>query len=215
MEEDKINNKIKKNNEKQQNKAATIIFGTIGVICIAFAIWIMISSSQSNFDYKGIKVEITKEIAPYKVSLPVYKNTITGGAVIDNSKENYFYLRNDPRKIENISFSGQINLKKDMVVNMTGDLMCSGQGILGITNLARLYSAMKVNVVKDQNATCDTEGRYMFLQIEKGNETKIEQNGPACYRIEVNNCEILKATEKFMLESVVQFSNDLKNSSKI
>jgi hypothetical protein len=46
----------------------------------------------------------------------------------------------------------------------------------------------------------------MFVQIEEGEETRIEQFGPSCYKLIVNDCEILPATERFMIEVFSEFN---------
>ncbi len=199
-ENKEIQREIKKIGNKQQNKTIMIILVLIGVFILAFVVWIVISNTQSHFEYKGVSFEITKEIAPYRTNLPEFKSSVTGWAIMTDNNY-YFYLRNDPRKLDNISFNGEIILRKDVVINSTGDFMCGGKGILGITNLVRLYNGIGANVIKDQNATCDEQGRYMLLQIEAGNETRIDQNGPSCYLMQINNCEILEATERFMVET--------------
>ena len=62
-----------------------------------------------------------------------------------------------------------------------------------------------IKVIKDPNATCDSEGKYMFLNIQPGETTKIKQTGPSCYVMEVKDCEILKATERMMVETFVRY----------
>jgi hypothetical protein len=98
-----------------------------------------------------------------------------------------------------------------MVINMTNDFNCNGDGIIALANLVKLYSIMGASVIKDENATCDLQGSYMFLRIENGNQTKIEQFGPACYKIYVNNCEILAGTEKFMTETFSEIIKAMKS----
>ena len=58
--------------------------------------------------------------------------------------------------------------------------------------------------MKDENASCDAEGEYMFIQIEEGEETNVEQFGPSCYKLIVSDCEILPVTERFMIEMFVK-----------
>ena len=64
-------------------------------------------------------------------------------------------------------------------------------------------------MVKDENATCDISGRYSYFTLKPGNETKIKQEFPFCYDIVVNNCEVLEATEKIMLEILVKRNNEI------
>ena len=115
------------------------------------------------------------------------------------------YLRNDPRKL-NVPVDNKINFKENMVINMTEDFNCNGDGIIALANLVKLSELMDIRVIKDPNASCDAEGRYMFVQIQEGDETSIEQFGPACYNLNINNCEILEVTEQLMLEIFFRFN---------
>jgi hypothetical protein len=44
----------------------------------------------------------------------------------------------------------------------------------------------------------------MLVNVVNSTQTNIEQKGTSCYQINVNNCEVLKATEKFMIEVLVK-----------
>ena len=181
---------------KSENKMLIKILFALGIMIVSFfGVWFFMNS-LNNFGYKGINFEVVKEIAPYRTSIPVLYQGV---------KTDYnFYLRNDPRELESIDFDGNINFKPFMVLNATNSLNCGGDGIIAIANLANLYKVLGTQVIKDQNATCDQNGTYVFLNIAEGNESLIEQYGPSCYLLSVANCEILKVTEKFMVESLVK-----------
>lgn len=201
-EEQEIKNKIEENS-KQQNKIIVGFFIFVGVVAIVITAWIFISYMGSHVSYRGIEFDVVDEIAPYRITLPINAGGgITGSVVKEN--DFYFYLRNDPRDLEAIEFDADIVFLKDMVLSMPDSLHCEGDSIISIANLARLYQVLGTIVIKDENAGCDDQGRYVFLEIQEGEETKITQTGPSCYLISVNNCEILPATEKFMVESFIE-----------
>ena len=54
----------------------------------------------------------------------------------------------------------------------------------------------------DKWVTCENKPGNRVVEIMAGNSTGVNINGN-CYRVEVNNCEILEAIEKLMVESVV------------
>ena len=58
--------------------------------------------------------------------------------------------------------------------------------------------------MKDPKADFDPEGRYVFIKIQPGDTTSIEQTGDYCYNLNVNNCEILKVTERFLVETLIE-----------
>lgn len=188
--------------DKERKQLRNVLLG-LGIFVIVLALAVFFISSIKSFEYKGVTFIIDKDQMKgkilYKTLLPLYSEN--GKKSIDYK----FWLRNDPRKMgNNINFNGEVVLTKNVVINMTGeDLLygCNKDGIIAIANLRQLYEIMGAEVMKDENATCDTEGRYTFIQIEEGNETNIEQYGASCYKLIVNNCEIFPVTERFMIET--------------
>ena len=187
--------------ENKQLKNILICLAIFSFILISIALFV---NSIRHFEYKGVKFDVVKEgnLVFYKTALPVMYN---------EEKALYnFYLRNDPRKLKNIPVEGEINLKNFLVINITGDFNCDGDGIIAIANLMNLYELFGIKIMKDENASCDAQGRYMFMQIQPGNKTSIEQFGPACYNLNVNDCEILKVTERLMLETFIKYHESNK-----
>ncbi len=186
----------------RENKLLRNILIAIGLFVLIFIVFYMIINNTKHFEYKGVKFVIDKEAIEgktlYRTSLPVIHR---GEEVPYN-----FYLRNDPRKLANIGFNGEIIMAKNAVINMTEDFNCDGDDIIGVANLVKLYEVFGINVIKDDNATCDSEGRYLFIRIQSGNKTNIEKTDPVCYDLNVNNCEILDVTERMMLETFIKFN---------
>ena len=195
----KTTKNISKKQIAEQNKTLKyILFGIIIIIVGVFA-GFFISNSMKHFEYNGLKFNIIQEgkITFYQTSIPVIYN---------GQNVNYnFYLRNDPRKSK-VDFNGNLSLSKFMVVNSTADIYCEGYGTIAIANLLKLYEVLGVNVIRDENATCDEGGQFMHIQIQESDKTSIEQTGPKCYNLNLNNCEILQVTEKFMIETLTEIS---------
>ena len=187
---------------KYENKILKNFLILIGAIFIAIVLVIYGINSIRNFEYRGIEFEVVKEgnLILYQTTLPV---------VYNNEKSSYrFFLRKDPRKL-NVLVSDAIEFKQNMVLNITSDLdhfNCDGDGVIAIANLINLYGVLEINMMRDENASCDEQGRYMFVQIQPGNETSIEKFGPSCYNLNVKGCEILEVTEQLMIESFAKFS---------
>lgn len=201
-----------KKEKKEHNKILIGFFAIVGILVILFVAWNVISYFNSTFEYKGVEFTIVEEIAPYRVSLPVTVTSTITGAVID-TQDAYFYLRNDPRTLDSIPFEGPIDFRRDMVMNATGDIKCEGMGVIATFNLANLYSTLGTSVSKDPDATCDEQGRFMFVQIEEGEETKIEKLGTACYKLTFKDCEILEVTERFFVETLSQANSVINAGS--
>lgn len=197
------------NEIKNENRTLRNILIVLGVILFVFLVIYISIKSTNSFVYRGVSFE-------------VYRGTVIQGKTIYGSsipvmyqgKETKynFFLRNDPRNLENVLFEGEISylseggsLVKQGVINMSGNFKCDGE-ILGVANLVKMYNLFGINLIKDPNATCDSSGRYMFIQIQQGNKTKVTQTGPVCYTLEVEKCDdILKASEKLMVETFVRY----------
>lgn len=191
---------IKKGQDEHQNKVLrNIIIGIILVFAIVVGIYYY-TQSQIYFDYKGVEFTTVSEgqLIFYKTSIPVNNK----GSIVPYN----FFLRTKPTKLEDVPFEvDSFTLMKNVVINQEEPFNCDGDGVIAIANLARLHQVMGINFFKDENATCDDSGRYGYLTLKSGGETKITQIGNNCYDIIINNCEILPATEKLMAEMFVDF----------
>jgi len=199
-QEEKEKRAKRKEQLNAQNKILkNFLLGIMAVILLCFVIFLVINQSK-NFEYEGVKFKIVKEgaLVLYRTSIPV----IYQGKEVPYN----FYLRNDPRKLVDVPFEGEINLGQILVINSTESFNCDGDGIIAMANLLNLYKISGIDVIKDDNATCDLEGRYAFIKLQEGNETWIEKFGPACYNVYINNCEILKALERLMIESFIEIN---------
>lgn len=184
---------------KEQNKTLRNVLVGLGLVVLSFVVVMLIFQSMSKFTYKNTEFEFTQEgkLLLYRTTLPVYYQ--------GNIRDYNFYLRNDPRKLEEIEFDGKVRLLKNVVVNMS-DIRCDGDEVIAVANLVKLWDVLGANVIKDDNAKCDPQGRYNYVNIIEGDETKITENGEACYEITIGDCEILKGLEKFMVETFVEIN---------
>ncbi len=184
---------------KKENKQLKSILIGIGIIFLAFIFFIFFTNALANFKYKGVEFKVIKDngLIFYNTAFPIYSPTG------EHTADYNFYLRNDPRKLKDIPFNGNYTLMENMVINITGEFNCDGDGVIAVANLVKVHEFFGTKVIRDENATCDELGRYTFVRITEGNETKIEQFGPACYNIYVKDCEILPATERFIIEVFV------------
>jgi hypothetical protein len=89
---------------------------------------------------------------------------------------------------------------------MTENFNCNGDGIVAITNLDTLYNLIG-KIISDPNATCDPSGRYVFINIQNSSETSIQETALECYTINVNNCQILPAVERYMTKIFATLHN--------
>jgi hypothetical protein len=191
---------------KKEKKIFLIVILTMVGLTAMFALTYFASDSFNHLNVKGVAFTLDKTTMTgktlYRTSLPVTYN---------GSKADYnFWLRNNPQQTMKIPFNGTLLIMRNMVLNQTENFNCDGDGIIGVANLLKVYNVLGVNVIADKNATCDSQERYVFLNIKAGNETKIVQTGKTCYEIQVKGCEILSATERYMIETFIEANNFIK-----
>ncbi len=204
----KVGKKGKASRKKQiesQNKILKNFFIGIGVIIITILLIFFFINQTKNFEYEGVEFNIVKFcdsrpcLITYNTELPI----IYQGERIQYN----FYLRNDPRELaKSVPFDGEVVFKNDMFINITFNRGCGGYEIIAIENFRILYELFGTNIIADENAECDSEGNSMFVLIQESNETSIEQFGPACYNINIKNCEILEGTERFLIDAFVEIN---------
>jgi hypothetical protein len=153
-------------------------------------------------------------LVTYRTTLPV--RTLGNSLVVSNPSEKdadyNIFLRNDPRKLD-VNFTGELFSSGNMVLNSEDSFTCGGKGAIAAANLVQLYKLLGTNVITDENATCDPQGRYIFVDVKPENFTSVEQFGPVCYDINVKDCEILEGTERFMLETLIKVNAKLNNQT--
>lgn len=184
----------------EENKILKKLFIGLGVLILVILGSYLVIYNANNFEYKGIKFDIMQvgEVVIYHTSFP---------AVLDNRQVNYnVYLKRDPRELEKtIPFQGNIYFPEIFVLDTDDSLDCEGDGNLAIMNLQQVLNVFGTEFITDENATCDPQGRYGHMKIQTGNLSAVSQFlGPACYILQVNDCEILEVTERYLVESLVK-----------
>jgi hypothetical protein len=198
---------VKKGDSKKvlgkENKILKIFLVILGVIIIGLIIGFWYGKELKQIEYQGVSFNILTD----KGGLTFYHTYLP--SILQGKRVNYnIYLREDPRKIgEKIPFHGSLIVPKIIVLNSTDSFNCEGDGIIAISNLAQVLGFFGVQTTQNSNATCEnTAGKYGFINILQGEETKVTQTGELCYEFEVKDCEILKATERYLLEALIQLN---------
>lgn len=214
---------------KRYNVILKNVLIVLGILLILFFIGMYVVNSAKYFDYRGLTGEMVQEgenLFFYKIAFPVWYGK--------NKVPYNIYLRNNPEKLgenipfilnegEKINFGGRF--PDDMyrlVLNSTSEAAlgsCEGDKkgdlTISIANLVNI-KAIGITVVADPNITsCDFEGegRYMYVNIrpaQEGEISEVRQIGPACYDLVVKDCEVLKVTERLMVEAFVKHAEKVK-----
>ncbi len=197
--------KPSKDQIKKENKTLIWVFVIIGIIIVlGFGIFFY-SQSLKSFEYKNIKFDIIKDQGGrifYHTGIPIVKNNTN---FIYN-----VYLRNDPRRLEEVETAIMGIQGSDIVIlNMTNSFNCDGDGIISIANMGQILDGLfNTKIAKNSTLSCDSLERYVYINIQEGNKTRIQQTDKKCFDFYVNNCEILKVTEKFLVEVLVKIKNN-------
>lgn len=188
----------------KENRLLRKILIFIGIFLLVIVLVFIIRNASTKFNYNGVKFTVIEDgkLTFYQTSFPIIYNKTNATFNI--------YLRNDPRKLEKKVPAPETPISIDnTVINLTEEFNCNGDGIIAVANIVNLYGAVGKKIMRDENASCDPWGRYMYLVIQPGNETSIEKFGSNCYKININNCEILEGTERFIASILVKINSDL------
>lgn len=203
LDEEKVSPKEQIKNENKQLRNILLV---IGIFVAVFLLVIFLNYRISNFEHQGVDYKIVQEgnLLFYNTFFKVYQKG-------QHTSDYNFYIRNDPRELtEEVPFEGDYLLLKNMVIDSKSEFNCDGDGIISLANFVNVHKFFGSNVIKDSNATCQNSEAYNYILIEEGNETKIEETGIGCYKISVNDCEILEGTERFIIETFSVANENLK-----
>lgn len=184
---------------KKYEKTLKIVFFVFFIALISTVLIIFFPEKQEQTEFQWQGIDFQKINAQ---GLTFYNTTLHS---IENGKTTKYiiYLRKDPRKTyENIEFQGEINLKTLIAINFADSFYCDGDATIAFANFVYVHNALGARLNPDENATCNSQEKYTYIEIKKGNQTKIIQTREDCYEIIIKDCEILAGTERFMLESL-------------
>ncbi len=184
-----------------------IAFFAMALILFFIFAFYLFSLEKNKFEYVGINFEKVREgkLIFYLAEFPI--TDISGNVVA----ESQFYFRNDPRNLENIPITDRIILMREVVavpdtsVLKCEDSMISAVGFFlflnraGISGSVGTLNKTEAEEHKLQYVSCNDSLNKSVVMFREGNETKIYLDRPNCYIIDVANCEILNATERFLI----------------
>ncbi|MDO8622668.1 MAG: hypothetical protein Q7R52_00305 [archaeon] len=202
----------KKEENTDHNKLLVYILLFGGIIIITSVLVFYFLNSSSSFKYRDVQYSVEKvgDITFYRTVFPMY-NMMTGQHIADYNAR----IRNDPRELRKIPFTGEFKFRSIVVINSESNFTCdtNGDRVIAVAEILQFFEITKAKVIKDENATCDSEGRYMYINLVNSSKTEVVQTGPVCYELRVNNCEILKSSERFMVEGFSTLNRMLNSTA--
>lgn len=203
---------LTKNKERRLERELLGVLLFLGAIIVVFLIASAYFKSLSYFEYEGLTFS-KKRVGQIEVfHHSYYVQTQAGTLALYN-----FYIRNDPRE-NNVPLIGKSNLMNPgsvvyLSVNSDGLAECR-YSPLAVGSLSSFLTDNQMKVIagnldfwdagsrRDLWATCENRPGNKVIEILNANETRVTIDGN-CYRVEVANCEILEATEKLEVQSIV------------
>jgi hypothetical protein len=194
---------------KREKEVKIAVFCMLFVI-IAFFVFLKIYKDINKFEYKGLIFEKQKfgKIDIYLTKINIYRE--------DGNFLYSLYLRNDPRKIESIPFNADIVFKKQAIGGFDPKVETCPDASLAAMEVGSFLSSLGIKVrgaTTDENiskatgktlASCENAKNITIILFKTANETKIYQQDKNCYIVDVANCKILEASERFILASILQ-----------
>lgn len=202
-------------NDKKERRLEKEILGVLIFLGVLIGVFVIASSyfkSLNYFEYEDLTFS-KKRVGNIEVFHHNYYIKTAQRLVNYN-----FYIRNDPR-YNNVTVEGDKSklLAPGTVVYVTinsDGLQQCRYGSLAVGSISSFLSDNQMTVIggnlnfwdipikKDEWITCQNKPGNRVVEIFEGNETKVTIDGN-CYQVQVNNCEILEATEKLEVQSLV------------
>lgn len=189
-------------NKEYEKQLRWVVLGAVFLFLVIGAFY-FIYISMTSFDYNGTEFNKIKigDLIFYRVSFPL--SSATGQHIADYN----LFLRNDPRKLDYIPVEGEVNLKQRIIVTSDENLICNDNSI-ALANLVQYFEGVpKIPVNAVSNITCAklNSTTTTLISIQNSTVSKITRVSDQCYTIEMNNCDVLNTTERFILETVSSY----------
>ncbi|MEK6914193.1 MAG: hypothetical protein AABW83_00935 [Nanoarchaeota archaeon] len=218
-----------KENKRYENQLRWAIYLMVGIILIIVLITFVNNNFINKFEYHEITFQKTQlgDLIFYSAKFPVVSTTgqVTGDYAIN--------LRNDPRSLDYIPVNvneGDIKfsliMKNDTKIYAPTYIsinpfmkICDDSGISLLT-LSGFLRDSGLNVrsavtdkayAKANNEThkwCDPLSTVII--ITDGNKSVINEIQPSCFELKFKDCEVLKVSEKFVLNILEQYGDRFK-----
>lgn len=204
---------------EKRNKQTKAVLIVIALIVISIFVVPLIIKQSNNFKYAGIGFEKIKygEMTLFYSRIPI--TSITGQVVANYN----LYLRNDPRKLEDIPIKGDIKLMKNVIMAADDNMVCPNEIVAGASLSGFLQSAgMTLSTGTTNKTEADLKNityadcnsfNSTVIAFELSNQTEIIRENVNCYKIKISDCQVVEAAERFMV-GVIAHSNGLNTDER-
>ena len=209
----------KKQIQNRQVMWALILMASI--IIIIFLVPYFMKNVVNKFEYIGLDFYKSKleNTMFYYTEIPLINQY--GFPIGDYS----IYFRNDPRQLSDIEVDiveKKIIFEKENIVYLSIESeapICDDNivSVVGLTQFLDKFGNLEVKGAMNdaiyssannlEYVTCDTNPDNTVIEFITGNETIISKTGKNCYELQYKECEINRATEKFILTIMENYMN--------
>jgi hypothetical protein len=206
-----------KSEGKRKSKELYWVLGTMLGLVIIFLVASSVFQSLRTFDYNGLT--FTKE---YFGDIPIYRysynSIVTGSATSPKDiRPVNLVLRGDPRE-NAVPIDGKVELPRGKTVyfgfNSEGLTQCPYSTLSvatfssflasnGFTVRGGTTNETEANETNIDFVTCEQFPENPVIIFQASDETSINKEN-TCYNVNVANCEILPAVEKFMVQALIE-----------
>lgn len=204
--------KDKETNLDKQIKKYWPVFAGLAILAVLFIVLYYAFQGLGKVEYKGLSFTKEKfgEVLVYSYN---YLVKTPSGKIVQRT----LYIRGDPR-YNNVSITGEIvypiGKRVYISINGTGLTECE-DSMISVASLSNFLANNNFDVragtpdesearMKNQTyVTCDKFPGNVVISLGVGKETKITKSGKYCHNVEVADCRILAAVEKFMIQSLI------------
>lgn len=199
-------------NKKESGKELSWILWGIGILAVLFVVFYYVFQDWGTIKYEGLKFTFEK----YGEKLYFYHYEYYFKGPDNQVYKNNVYLRHDPRKNkipveEEIIFN---NIQPIYISINSQELKSCNDSVIAVATLSQFLANNFLNIkgatpneteAKEKNITfanCTSHPEHNVIVLQSGENTKIskEEN---CYLIDINNCEIQQAVERFVVQALV------------
>jgi hypothetical protein len=215
--------------QKQNNQLVWAIVLMACVLLIVVFVPLIKYQFINKFVYAELEFQKTQadDLLFYSTRIPVsdaFNTKIIGTFFIN--------FRNDPRKLKDVETDIKTGIptfnKKEVVYISTGEMTrnCAEgtAAVLTLSGFLKQFALMNVSgAISDEKIAIENNFPYIdcensklntVINLIEGNETKITQVNSNCYTLEFKDCEVMKVSEKFILEIIEGYMSDFQRKEK-
>ena len=210
--ENEESQKAKEENEENKKSNLSWIAIAILILAVVFIVFYYVFQDWGIVKYQGLKFTMEK----YGKDLIVYHYEYYFKGPDNQVYKNNVYLRHDPRK-NSAPVNGEIvfsNVQPAYISVNSEQLKSCEDSVIAVATLSQFLAHNLFNVkgatpnekeATERNVTfvnCTTYPEHTTILLQAGEKTSItkEKN---CYIVNVSNCEIQQAVERFIVQALI------------